>query len=387
MSVFGASDFTLDKTKNNEYYYTIKFTTGFYATEAQEKQVDKAVYNFTSSLKTSSLSDYQIIKAVHDYICSKTSYDYDAALYPRKNLTAFSAYGALVGGKCVCQGYAAAFYRICRELGYRVRFVSSNPNEGCHAWNIVELDGKFYFVDCTWDDQILDEGLDFSKYAYFLVSYENVQANDSTYREHLLESKYYDTIYFHDNYGKYFDTKNYNGKDLNQISNCVISLTESKYAFSGKAIKPIVKITNMKGELLKNGIDYTLSYKNNVNTGFGYVIISGKGKYSGDNSVRRFTIIPKKTEQLTVVGTSIAKTSAILSWKKAKGGISGYAVEQWKNDKWVVIKYLPPGTTTLKVTGLASGTKQWFRVRAYKTKSNINFYGAYSKSLSFTTKK
>ena len=40
-----------------------------------------------------------------------------------------------------------------------------------HAWNYVELDGKWYAIDCTWDDPIIIGGGKLSnsaKYKYFL---------------------------------------------------------------------------------------------------------------------------------------------------------------------------------------------------------------------------
>ena len=29
-----------------------------------------------------------------------------------------------------------------------------------HAWNLVELDGKWYHLDATWDDPMPDQGED-----------------------------------------------------------------------------------------------------------------------------------------------------------------------------------------------------------------------------------
>ena len=64
----------------------------------------------------------------------------------------YSAYGAIINGKAVCQGYASLFYRMCREAGIPARIITGLGNGGAHAWNIVKLDGAYYNVDVTWDD-------------------------------------------------------------------------------------------------------------------------------------------------------------------------------------------------------------------------------------------
>ena len=91
-------------------------------------------------------TDYEMEKAVHDLILSEVSYASDADY----NQTAWSA---LVGRETVCAGYAKAFQCVMNELGITTYYVvGTSMNQG-HAWNIVCLDGEYYNVDLTWDDQ------------------------------------------------------------------------------------------------------------------------------------------------------------------------------------------------------------------------------------------
>lgn len=51
-----------------------------------------------------------------------------------------------------CAGIAGAFYVLCRVKHIPVRYVIGwvEYGGGCHAWNKVMLDGKWYWVDCTY---------------------------------------------------------------------------------------------------------------------------------------------------------------------------------------------------------------------------------------------
>lgn len=65
--------------------------------------------------------------------------------------TAFHAYGALMEGQAVCQGYAYAFKMLCDQAQIPCWIVTGYYKEP-HAWNYVLLNGNYYQVDITWDD-------------------------------------------------------------------------------------------------------------------------------------------------------------------------------------------------------------------------------------------
>ena len=64
---------------------------------------------------------------------------------------AYTAYGALVKGSAVCDGYTYAFDLISKYVGIDAMRVSNQENT--HAWNAVKMDGEWYFVDVMCDDQ------------------------------------------------------------------------------------------------------------------------------------------------------------------------------------------------------------------------------------------
>ena len=75
--------------------------------------------------------------------------------------------------------------------------------------------------------------------------------------------------------------------DAAAVTNCKVSgLTAKTYTGKAQTQSITVKYGN---KTLKNGKDYTVSYQNNINAGTAYVIIKGKGSYSGTVK-RSFTI-------------------------------------------------------------------------------------------------
>lgn len=137
---------------------TYTFTLRYYTTYEQEQELTKKVSEAMDSLALPGKSDYQKVKAIHDYICNTVDYDNENLENEAYKLK-FTAYAALCNGKAVCQGYAVAFYRMCKEAGLSVRLIAGTGGGVAHAWNIVKIAdntraaGKYYNIDCTWDGQ------------------------------------------------------------------------------------------------------------------------------------------------------------------------------------------------------------------------------------------
>ncbi len=92
---------------------------------------------------------------IHDYIAKTTEYDYD-----EKATNRYTAYGALIDHKVVCEGYTRAFQLLMLKLGIECTTIigSSDGVNIDHIWNAVKLDDdKWYQVDLTWDDQGTDD--------------------------------------------------------------------------------------------------------------------------------------------------------------------------------------------------------------------------------------
>lgn len=110
----------------------------------------------------------QKAKLVHDYLAKTVSYDYTDYYANTVSLENASAYSALVKHTAVCEGYALAYRLLMNMLGVPTIMVSGTN----HAWNMVNLNGKWYHVDVTWDDpKTTMNGVDIGetlRYDYFL---------------------------------------------------------------------------------------------------------------------------------------------------------------------------------------------------------------------------
>lgn len=84
--------------------------------------------------------------AIHDAIAKRCYYD--------KSTHSSDIYGCLVEGVAQCEGYSKAFCYVARKLGLNVMTITGQSDRGLgHAWNIAEIDGEYYNVDVTWDDE------------------------------------------------------------------------------------------------------------------------------------------------------------------------------------------------------------------------------------------
>lgn len=149
-------------TSGSRYCYLIFMDVVYMTDTAQEAAVSAAVSSLLGSLGVNSMDSYSKIKTIYNWICQNVSYDY-AHVGNTEYLKQFSAYGALVEGTAVCQGYAVLLYRLLLESGVDVRVIPGTGNSTLHAWNIAELNGVYYNLDSTWD-----AGKD--SYGYFLCS-------------------------------------------------------------------------------------------------------------------------------------------------------------------------------------------------------------------------
>lgn len=147
------------------YQYTPEELAEKLEKDAEEQAVVDAAI---ASCVADGMSDYEIAKALHDYLALNNEYD---MRYYSGNVPAISytAYGALVNRTSVCAGYALAYERLMDQVGIPCEYVTGMTTNGYHAWNIIRIDGEWYHVDVTWDDPTPDrEG--YVRYKYFLKS-------------------------------------------------------------------------------------------------------------------------------------------------------------------------------------------------------------------------
>lgn len=146
--------------------------------EESRNKFNKKV-NEIVSLINPKWSDIEKIVFIHDYIITHCKYDYYL------NDIHMDAYSCLVDGQAVCQGYALAFNLICSKVGIESEYVSSNTL--AHAWNMVTVNGKHYFVDLTYDDpvfRVASDGKHISGPARFVEHTNLLMSSEKCARNH-----------------------------------------------------------------------------------------------------------------------------------------------------------------------------------------------------------
>ena len=149
-------------------------------TERELYEIDHIIWEVTRS----GMSNLEKARAVHDWLVKNIRYDTSYSSYHIDTLLATRS--------AVCQGYAEFYAVALSEMGMQARVVtgtaqnSSSSGTESHAWNAVKMDdGKWYFVDVTWDDPMINghsnypDGSNMSM-NYFMITNEAISVNHFT---------------------------------------------------------------------------------------------------------------------------------------------------------------------------------------------------------------
>lgn len=159
--------------------YENTFYSWFYdwgLTAEMEAEVNQRVAELTADLYDK--SDFDKCRILYERLIEENHYDYGT--YHQ------TAYGALIEDKSVCAGYGRAYQLLLQTVGIPCLYVTGLADNGYetggHAWNLVKLNGYWYYCDPTWDD--FDDASIAIRYAYFNIPYAQI-SND-----HFLDEGY-----------------------------------------------------------------------------------------------------------------------------------------------------------------------------------------------------
>ncbi|MCM1327660.1 MAG: Ig-like domain-containing protein [Bacteroidales bacterium] len=206
----------------------IKINFSYKTVTDEQKQEFEQKVNEAVALVTDAMSDVEKALVLHDYLAQHCAYAYTEYLAGTSTLDScpnvYDAYGALVNGKAVCQGYALAYVELLKRVGITSYICSSEAMN--HAWNVVSIDDAWYHVDVTWDDPTWNrEGR--ACHTYFLLSdtemgnrgtkkhngwVDNVECNSSKYDDTSYWWNGVDSQIVQVGHDDYIYVKNVNGK-------------------------------------------------------------------------------------------------------------------------------------------------------------------------------
>ena len=163
------------RSGDQDYYdvFCLVYTMNAQERKVAHRQLESEIDEILSGIPAGA-DEFETELYLHDRLADKCTYDDDAAasenpaaVYP----DAFTAYGALVKGRAVCEGYSRSMQLLLQRAGIRATLVSGYDDQGvAHMWNLVNIDGRNYHLDPTWNDAD-----DLLRHTYFNITTEEVE--------------------------------------------------------------------------------------------------------------------------------------------------------------------------------------------------------------------
>jgi len=153
--------------------------------EAMQAEIEEVVEAFVANIDPE-LSEYEMVRAVYEYIILTTTYNLEAS--DNQNI-----YSVFINRESVCAGFARAAQLLLERLGIFSTYVvgtayvpGSSEEPIAHAWNLVRVYDAYYYLDVTWGSPVFQEGSGLANrldiiYDYLLVNEEKL------FRTHTLD--------------------------------------------------------------------------------------------------------------------------------------------------------------------------------------------------------
>ena len=252
--------------------------------ETMKKQLDEACDKVISSLSAPD-DQWQTELEIHDYIVNNCEYRMEKGDYLLS-----SSYGVLVNGAAACEGYSKAAKLLLDRAGIESEVLCGTStgidgSTGNHMWNSVVINGERYYLDCTWDDPVSDDGEQTLTYSYFNINDEMISKTHSEFTYEFNCTATAENYYVKT--GRYFE--NYSRDDESALARIIAEsggeTVEIRFG-SEKAYNAAFK------DLFKNGRIYRVLEKANGN--MQTKISAETVKYNGDSELLILTLIPER---------------------------------------------------------------------------------------------
>lgn len=176
--LFWVESFRYTQYQRNGQTEVMSFAPNYIMTanerKAVQKKIDRQVKHYLKGLADA--SDYEKVRTIYRRLIQKADYN----LKSENNQNIISVF---LGKETVCQGYASAMQYLMDQLDIPCVIVTGTAKGGPHAWNLVQLDGAWYYVDVTWgnskyhDDEQND--VKYVEYDYLNITTEEMMQDHS----------------------------------------------------------------------------------------------------------------------------------------------------------------------------------------------------------------
>ena len=322
---------------------------------AAANQIDIATSQWLAEINQGR-DDLEKESIIYKKLCDSVIYNKDenGAISAGSNQTIA---GALLNGRCVCNGYAMTVTYFSHLIGIDcVGIVGNN-----HAWNSINLGGSWYDLDVTWMDRYEVTG----RYYYPFCNRGSgvFMALDSSGYHNPKESRY----------------TNITLPDASHSNPLFITLDAERNA-SGSATLNWEAINGCQGYSLyryRSGAYSQVSEFSSANTGCtvadlqnsdGFVVRAQMwDPVTYQNVLTSFSqsavaYVENIVQKPQITGLIAGDRSMTVNWTSVDGA-SRYGVYYYINGKWTCAGYT--SNLYMNVTGLTNGSRYGFAVKAY----------------------
>lgn len=342
-------------------------------------------------------SEVAKVKIAHDLIINQVQYDHNYNTESEDNPFHQSAYSVFCDDHTVCAGYTKAFEMLMNGAGVDAMAVTSYDaytNSG-HAWNIVNINDSWYYVDCTWDDWDGESGYEVGYYFFNRSKSKLMYISEYNYGDTVshVEQSYYS--------GLIPACTLDSGATLTSIGTCwnpttrTVAPTITLKAVSG-GVRVTLSSTTSGAEIYYtlNGTDPSSSFtRSYLYTGPFTVSSSTAVKARAVSNTRLDSTVSTKTtngKSCKVVfkangGSSVSSQYVLYNAKATKPKNptkSGYTFGGWYTDSKCTKAY----SFSTKLTGNKTLYAKWLKKYTVKFDANSGSVKTKSKKVTYTAK-
>ena len=221
------------------------------------------------SLEIDTLTDFEKVWYIEDYICNSFTYDYD--FINEKNSITPTLESAVNDRDFICGNYAVLLKDLLNRANVNCLIVLGKSKRGeLHAFNLVELEDKWYWLDTTWNDESNSKNYFLKGSKDFLESHEIA----NIYKSSLVDYTISDSDYDRENKLVRPRITNIRISKKNKLHiDC-----ELNSASSFKIYKNKTRISNNEKISIKNNDIIKVQFNDNNKTEYKYQVIVKKNK-------------------------------------------------------------------------------------------------------------
>ncbi len=144
--LFWVDGYVFTRYTRGEELVSLEFSPKYTMTKEERREVQAQIDSIVEAWLTGisiNDTDYDKAKYVYELLALNTTYVENAE--DSQNIIS-----VFLRQETVCQGYACAVQYLLGQLGIKSAIVSGRARGESHAWNLICLDGEYYYMDATW---------------------------------------------------------------------------------------------------------------------------------------------------------------------------------------------------------------------------------------------